>query len=83
MHIYKRFKHRETSHMITVVADSMFEILSFAIVLRAMFGSINGGFRCLYSRKYNSLKRANSEASSRIVCFSAYNRITCFIRESV
>ena len=52
MHIYKRFKHRETSHMITaVVADSMLEVLSFAIVLRAMFGSINGRFRCLYSRK--------------------------------
>ena len=26
MHIYKRFKHRETSHMITVVANSMFEV---------------------------------------------------------
>ena len=51
MYIYKRFNYRETSHMITVVADLMFEILSFAIVLHAMYGSINGRFRCLYSRK--------------------------------
>ena len=48
--------------MITVVADSMFEVLSFAIVLRAMFGSINGGFRCLYSKKVELAQKSQQRS---------------------